>query len=102
MMAESPALRESGGLPVFGAAFSIRFAAGVYPSELIRREVNEYKAPPADRYRQARSAVLRVLLEEMRLICSSAVIQCCAQHPYHSQYMRRAEENRSRISRGRS
>ncbi len=83
---------------VIPQAFSIKFAPGAYPSDLIRREAAGINA--VDRHRRARRAVLKVLMDEMRLICASAVIQCSAHDPRHSPYMARAAENRNRISRG--
>ena len=80
---------------------SIRFAPGVYPAELILREVGEIKAAPAERYRQARRAVLGTLFREMRLVCASAVIQCSPGHPLHSAYEIRATENRALVARRR-
>jgi len=79
---------------------SIAFAPDLYPAELILREADGMKGAPGDRYRLARRAVLDTLFRELRLICSSAVIQCCASHPRHVKYGSHAAESRARIARG--
>ena len=80
---------------------SIRFAPGVYPAELILREVGGIVTAPTERYRQARRKVLSTLFREVRLVCASAVIQCSPDHRLHSTYVSRAAENRARVARRR-
>jgi hypothetical protein len=83
-------------IPVHTIPYSIKFSPGDYPSKLILREVDGIKSPPAERYGRARRAVLKRLFRELRLVCASAVIQCCPTHPLHSAYERQAAENRNR------
>lgn len=94
--------RTGGGFkfPVGLRAYSVNFGPETYPAELVKRETETSKSRAAERRRRATRAVLGIFLEELRLVCASAVIQCYAEHPQHLRYKTRAAENRARIAQG--
>lgn len=86
--------------PAGSRAYSVNFGPDTYPAELVKRETENSKPTAAERRRMSGRAVLRIFLDELRSVCASAVIQCCAEHPQHSHYETRAAESRTRIALG--
>jgi hypothetical protein len=86
--------------PTGPRAYSLSFGPDTYPGELVKCETETSKPTAAGRRRMSGRAVLRIFLDELRLVCASAVIQCHADHPHHSHYETRAAENLTRIARG--
>lgn len=75
---------------------------GSIPSALVERETREISTATSEQeYKQTKSRVARkasdAFWSDLGNICSSAVIQCYAQHPAHGEYRESAENNRKRL-----
>jgi hypothetical protein len=79
---------------------------GPIPSALVECETREISTATSEQeYRQTKNQIVRkasdAFWSDLGYICSSAVIQCYAQHPAHGKYRDSAKENRKRIEESR-
>jgi len=88
--------------PTERPAFSVNPNPGALPSSLVERETKEISTDTSEEtfkraQRRVTAGVLDTFWGDMGHICSSAVVQCYAGHPWHADYHQAAERNRSRI-----